>query len=442
MRCSGMRQRGQALVVALAFAAALVGAMLLVINVGQLINGKHRLLVAADAAAYSAAVWQARSLNYQAYLNRAVIANDAAIAQSVSLRSWSGYMNVTLENINTVGQFIPYVGQVTRTLSRIWEQVDTVVQPVLVAAEQGLSELDRSYALATETMHVAALAGTVPVVRDVLTRNAPDNVLTRGGAVLLAENLRAYRALTQRYDGSRRTRQADLILRSRDGFTRNRTWEPAIQGASLPLALRKRGGTDLVALDEWRGMDTLAIHRRSGVLVGSWREASSVGWGGAQNGSRSWRRAEHGGSWRVNPRTSRWAQGATDSESGYRGVPALRDIIPRGPNNAPELRIAVEVARSRQALRLGDSVLPNAAAVHATSAERLSFDAHLAGDAARAIAEARVYFDRAQARTDGRRELGSLFNPYWRARLAPVRRGSRAAAAAANGIVDPFVGTR
>ena len=79
MRCSGMRQRGQALVVALAFAAALVGAMLLVINVGQLINGKHRLLVAADAAAYSAAVWQARSLNYQAYLNRAVIANDAAI---------------------------------------------------------------------------------------------------------------------------------------------------------------------------------------------------------------------------------------------------------------------------------------------------------------------------------------------------------------------------
>ncbi len=436
------REHGQALIVTLALTAALAAALLLVFNVGQLINAKHRLLASADAAAYSAAVWQARTLNYQAYMNRAVVANEAAIAQSVSLRSWSGYMNVTLDNINTVGQFIPYVGQVTRTLSRIWDRVDAVVQPVLAAAEQGISELDRVYAVAAEGMHTAALAGTVPVVRDVLARNSPDNQLTRGGAVLLATNLRAYRSLTRTYDGVQRTRQADLVLRARDGFTRSRSWEPAIENATIPLALRKRGGTDLLGLDEWRAMDTLALHRRRGAFFGSWREAASIGWGGAQNGSRSWRRGEHGGSWRVNPRTSRRAHNATDNRSGYRGIPALRDVVVGPRSEATELSIAVEVARHRRSLRLSDRVLPGAMAALPADDRRLAFTGSLPRDQIRAIAAARVFFERPEPRADGRRELGSLYNPYWRARLAPVRSGSRAAAAAANGIVDPFLDAR
>ena len=45
------RYKGQALIVALAFTAALGGVLLLVFNVGQLANGKHRLLATADAAA-------------------------------------------------------------------------------------------------------------------------------------------------------------------------------------------------------------------------------------------------------------------------------------------------------------------------------------------------------------------------------------------------------
>ncbi|MEZ5513490.1 MAG: pilus assembly protein TadG-related protein [Steroidobacteraceae bacterium] len=437
-----MREHGQALIMTLALSAALAAALLLVFNVGQLANAKHRLLASADAAAYSAAVWQARSLNYQAYLNRAVVANEAAIAQSVSLRSWSGYMNVTLDNINTVGQFIPYVGQVTRTLSRIWERLDAVLQPVLVAAEHGISELDRVYAMAAEGMHAAALAGTVPVVREVLARNAADNQLTRGGAVLLATNLRAYRSLTRTYDGVQRTRQADLALRSRDGFTRSRSWEPAIENASIPLALRKRGGTDLLGLDEWRAMDTLALHRRRGGLIGSWREASSIGWGGAQNGSRTWRRGDHGGSWRVNPRTSRRAQNATANRSGYRGIPALRDVVVGPRSSTAELRIAVEVARDRRSLRLADTVLRNTTVAVPTADRRLTFAGSMPRDQLRAIAEARVFFERPEPRVDGRRELASLYNPYWRARLAPVRSASRAAAAAANGIVDPFVDAR
>ena len=76
-------------------------------SVGQVINDKVRLVNAADAAAFSAAQWQARSLNYQAYLNRAIVANEVAIAQMVSLRSWSRYMDRTISNASRIGSFVP-----------------------------------------------------------------------------------------------------------------------------------------------------------------------------------------------------------------------------------------------------------------------------------------------------------------------------------------------
>src|SRR4051812_20366526 len=81
------RQQGQALVLFLGFAAALIGIMLVSFNSGQVTNAKMRAMNAADAAAYSGAVWQARSLNFQAYMNRAMVVNEVTIAQSVSLRS-------------------------------------------------------------------------------------------------------------------------------------------------------------------------------------------------------------------------------------------------------------------------------------------------------------------------------------------------------------------
>ncbi|MCW5573857.1 MAG: hypothetical protein KIT37_12610, partial [Steroidobacteraceae bacterium] len=42
------------------------------------------------------------------------------------------------------------------------------------------------------------------------------------------------------------------------------------------------------------------------------------------------------------------------------------------------------------------------------------------GDAARmlALSSARVFHERPVRRADGRRELGSLYSPYWQARLA------------------------
>jgi hypothetical protein len=182
----------------------------------------------------------------------------------------------------------------------------------------------------------------------------------------------------------------------------------------------------LLGFEEWRAMDTFALHRRQFVLVGGWREVTPIGWGGARNGRQSFRRGEHGGSWRTNPRTSARAAASTVSAFGYRGIPGLRDMSPRQSSAAdPELRIAVEVARR---------------ATDVSLVERAAVAVEPRSDTLRAIGEARVMFDAPEGRRDGRAERANLYNPYWRARLAPVARSSRAIAAASNGVVDPFLG--
>lgn len=94
----GRRQRGQALVFVTVTIVLMVIAMMTTFNMGQLTNHKTRLQNTADAAAYSAAVAQARDYNFSAYMNRAMIANDVAVAQLVALRSWTENYNETFKS--------------------------------------------------------------------------------------------------------------------------------------------------------------------------------------------------------------------------------------------------------------------------------------------------------------------------------------------------------
>ena len=83
------QQRGQALLFVTVTALVMLLAMLTMFSMGQLTTEKMKLQNTADAAAYSAAVAQARDYNFSAYLNRGMIANDVAVAQLVGLASWS-----------------------------------------------------------------------------------------------------------------------------------------------------------------------------------------------------------------------------------------------------------------------------------------------------------------------------------------------------------------
>ncbi len=117
------RCRGQIAPVAL-FGVLISSAMLVVMfNTGQKVTERSLVANAADAAAYSGAVWTARHLNFIAYTNRAMIANHVAVGHFVSYVSWVRYIDDSLQAIDRVTQWIPYVGQYVDMAEQISAQV-------------------------------------------------------------------------------------------------------------------------------------------------------------------------------------------------------------------------------------------------------------------------------------------------------------------------------
>lgn len=427
-------QSGQALAFLLMVMAALLAGMLFVFDSGQLVAAKVRLLGAADAAAYSAASWQARSLNFQGYMNRGIVANEVAIAQWVSLQAWSAYMNQALQKAAAVGTVVPPIAGAMRTLQQGWGRADATLQRALPLLEAAASRWNVAVlANASRTAAAAAPAVADDLAQQVAARNVAEAGQGAGGRALRA--LDRVRWLgqavdaTQRPDGRSRLRQ--VVMDSRDGFTRSRGWT---FGVPL-LQLRKRGGTDLIGYEGWRGMDTLAL--RVPVLLGS--PERPLAWGADENHHAALvGRGDHGGSYRDNPRTAARAARAARSAHGYQGLPPYRDLAAAALRGNGELRYELELRQGAATLATSRSALGGAATVVPGEAPKAFEPAYDQGFV-HALSAAHVRFIRPQGRADGREELPSLFNPYWQARLAPVTARQRLVAATARGANDPFV---
>lgn len=416
------RQQGQALVLFLGFAAALIGIMLVSFNSGQVTNAKMRAMNAADAAAYSGAVWQARSLNFQAYMNRAMVVNEVTIAQSVSLRSWIDYLARFVDNVNLITEFIPGVGEATIAISRVLDGVDDFVQDALPFAEKA----SRALAVAEHGFQIImnddGPVGASEIAMDVAKKNGAE--ISRGGLALLATNAKDWIAFTETYSDDKRTRLRAVTLDSRDGFTQNRHW-----GFSVPLVFKldKQGGTDLVNYDAWKAMDSAAFCAPT--IKCRW---VPVGWGGAQAANPTAVNAigthGNGSNWnRVDGRLAR-AEAYTNATTLPAAFPSYRDLQDLNPANSDKqkLSFAVEVVVADKNVPTANSAFgAKAALIDGTTIEH---DPQYAGEGGVfGLAEACVAFERpvGAERSDGRTERPSLFNPYWRASLATPSRRTR-----------------
>jgi hypothetical protein len=430
-------EAGQALVVMLAFTASLLGAFFLVFNAGQTVIDKTRLVNAADASAYSAALWEARSLNFQAYTNRAIVANEVAIAQFVSLRSWSSYLGRTLENVSIATSWIPPIGRIMQLLARSWRAVDRTLQSSLPPAEAAISRWNiDALSLSQSFAHQQALIAAAKLVEDVAKLTEPRAQVSSSTRLLQVRNAAGWQnQLTSRYrrGSGELNRLRDLITASRDGFTANRRADfvPANPLVRLP----KRGGTDLLGEYSWRGMDTLAVHVD---LLFDDAEVP-IGWGAAENRRLPVAaRGTHGRSLSANPRASRLAQSTLRPRSGYLGIPEIRDVV--RPQRREDLRLTytVELQVPQSALLTADRVaVPNG--IMSLDGSQTDAAPLLANSALHAMGAAELFFRRPVARIDNRREYPSLFSPYWQARLVPVAATDRLLAAHAKGLsVDPY----
>jgi Flp pilus assembly protein TadG len=97
----GRNRRGQVLPLGLVFLVICCASLLFMFSAGKVVDEKLTVTNAADAAAYSAGIAHARALNYEAYVNRAIIANELAIAQAVSMVSWMRYFEAGVYNVGT-----------------------------------------------------------------------------------------------------------------------------------------------------------------------------------------------------------------------------------------------------------------------------------------------------------------------------------------------------
>lgn len=424
-----VRQRGQAFVVMLALLATLSLAFVAVFDTGQVMVAKLRLTNATDAAVLSAATWEARGLNFAASMNRAVIANEAALAQSVSLRSWSAHMNRTLTNSAAITRWLPYLNAATEVLRRFWQGFDRGLQPSLDSAEAIFSTVIPLLAGAQEIMLQSSEVGALGVLRDTLAANDPNAGLSPGGQALLLRGVAGARGFTTRYVGSERARQRDVVLASRDSFVRLRNARLSPPVVAPLVRFEKRGGTELLGFDQWRGVDSLSLHARSGLLLGRWRERVPVGWGAAANGRRTTVRGAFGDTARVNPRATRLALAGLRELHQYRGIAELRDLSSAARRALPDRRWSVRTARSL------DSVATSRTALGIVRGSALA-----GGERLFATSAAEIRFEPRIVRQDRRAELGSLYSPYWRARLTAVRPGERFVAAAVDGAPDPLDG--
>jgi hypothetical protein len=429
---------GQALIAMLALLAVLLGGFVLVFNTGQIVNDKIRLTNAVDAAAYSAAQWQARSLNYQAYLNRAMVANEVAIAQLVSLRSWSKYVETLTTNIDRVARYVPYLGPPMQALERGWDTVDRALSVALPPLEQGLSVWNAEVlANAQGVAHQQAPLAAADLVGQVLQANEPRATLSDATRLLQVRNAAVWQhRFTQRYErgGGDLRRYTQLLADSRDGFSRSRGDDLFDLGI---VSLAKRGGTDLIGEYAWRGLDTLSLHFDYFLD----HDEVPLGWGAAEqrrNVQLTSRRGEHGGSWRRNPAASRRAMRALRPENGYRGVPQIRDVVNPGSREPRTLVYSVAASLPGDLVRTLDRLLMPRGLATLDGGNESVAPAYADG-ALHAIASAEVYFQRPADRADRREEFPSLFNPYWQARLVPVSLAERQLTAGFRGLsIDPF----
>jgi len=432
-------QSGQALIYGIFLLIGGLAALFFFFNTGQLVREKTKLVNTADAVAYSAGVMHARTLNYEAYANRAMVANTVAIAQLVSLSSWIQYTNNLAQygyaaNNPKFVAFYPSYYLATMTGQYMQESLnDSGVLENLAKASDKLN-------IALGAAQVAASDGLILVRAQVMKQVAEANYQDDGQVALDLVPLtgNSFGDFVQRYSGDDRTRfaKAANIAAHKDGFLKKRSWDlPALYsdcaGATVTGRVDwfdRRGGTELIGFDQWQAMDTLSEKRwtpsdKFDVYCSALAE-TPTGWGetaAADSPTPDLDPSHYDYSLLINPGPSVLAM-ITSQSWDYSGIPKFYDLSPSmlgQADNDPRLKFAFRLRRSKMqtVTSEGRSQIKNTARLNTYKAQPAG------GDELVAVSASEAYFQRNTDNAYGQdtygtpREIGSLFNPFWQARL-------------------------
>ncbi|HSH98551.1 MAG: pilus assembly protein TadG-related protein [Methylophilaceae bacterium] len=233
------KQRGQSIVFITVTSVIVLLVTLVTFNSGQLSYHRIKLQNTADAAAYSAAVAEARDLNFAAYMNRGMIANQVAVAQIVSLTGWSRNFYDTYN-----GEYVSIQETISSfsSLKAMWSTpfnvakgfsngIKSVLDPVAGPAVKAIDFLIDGLYYASKAYHLAVVASIpLQVIPNVVEANEPEAKVSDFGNLALAAYAANYYTFTKSFSPSGNTdgddRMAKVTQASTDVFYKDRSLPP------------------------------------------------------------------------------------------------------------------------------------------------------------------------------------------------------------------------
>lgn len=181
---------------------------LFVLNAGILTSEKMRLQNAADATVYSVSTIEARDLNFTAYTNRAMVANEVAVGQLVGLMSWAVHLStvgpfmnlyfnplLTALESGTLGIaafFTVPMRVLIQALTIVGNTVRTGVRALATAIIPVVSAINKAYSIAQRSFHLISFMFSLFTLNELISHNDPDAKLSGFGFLALAGHFATY----------------------------------------------------------------------------------------------------------------------------------------------------------------------------------------------------------------------------------------------------------
>ena len=250
------QQNGQAMVFVVLFLGVTVLSLVFLYKAGKITSEKMQLQNAADAAAYSVSITEARDLNFMAYTNRAMVANEVAIGQLVGMASWAthwmsfeaylmayerlfvyplvqavslGTAGDAVENVFVIGTYAAF-NVPGNLFFNVFKAIANVGATVL-------HNINKAYSAGQTGYHYASILYSLSAYVDLVDDNSPDAKISDFGILSVIAHTLSYVDILPELDAFVKTysptkdeyavgfqRFASVVNGSRDEFSRKRGW--------------------------------------------------------------------------------------------------------------------------------------------------------------------------------------------------------------------------
>ena len=187
------------------FATVLVVAALSLYRTGRLTSDKMELQNAADALAYSVSTVEARDLNFAAYTNRAMVANEVAIGQAIGMASWAYHWKSIGDFLLEYNKYLtgPTLG-ISNSILPPMAQAFTIPGNIFATIMGGYAKamtavnhnVNKAYGIAQQIYHMASIVNTLGLLDESIKANGPDGArMSNYGVLMLLTHLSMYGGL-------------------------------------------------------------------------------------------------------------------------------------------------------------------------------------------------------------------------------------------------------